>query len=132
MKANERDQLLRELLPGNELSAFRQESLALGLAALQRKRQRRRVFRASTAAALVLVVASGLLWQLTRPPAAPRRPVSEDFARVSLPSNAPAATLISDDELLTLFPNRSLALIGKPGHQRLLFLDEEKNARTYE
>jgi hypothetical protein len=125
MKADDQDQLLRELLPGKELSAFRQESLALGLAALQRRRQRRQIFRASAAAILVLLVASGLLWQLTRSPATQRRPVSPEFARAPLPSNTPSATLISDDELLALFPNRSLALIGKPGHQRLLFLDEE-------
>jgi hypothetical protein len=46
----------------------------------------------------------------------PKRAVTE---------NRPAATVkrISDEELLALFPGRSLALIGPPGHQELVFLD---------
>jgi hypothetical protein len=32
--------------------------------------------------------------------------------------------LITDDELLALFPDRPVALIGKPGQQQLVFLDE--------
>jgi hypothetical protein len=31
--------------------------------------------------------------------------------------------VISDEELFALFPRRSLALIGSPGHQKLVFLD---------
>jgi hypothetical protein len=32
--------------------------------------------------------------------------------------------VISDEELFALFPGRSLALVGPPGHQQLVFLDE--------
>jgi hypothetical protein len=32
--------------------------------------------------------------------------------------------LINDDELLALFPDRPVALIGKPGQQQLVFLDK--------
>ncbi|HHY86181.1 MAG TPA: hypothetical protein GYA07_11730 [Verrucomicrobia bacterium] len=32
---------------------------------------------------------------------------------------------INDDELLALFPNRPVALIGEPGKQRLVFLDRQ-------
>jgi len=30
---------------------------------------------------------------------------------------------ISDEDLFSLFPDRSMALIGQPGHQQLVFLD---------
>jgi len=35
----------------------------------------------------------------------------------------PRVKFISADELLALFPNRPVALIGKPGSQQLVFLD---------
>jgi hypothetical protein len=31
---------------------------------------------------------------------------------------------ITADQLFALFPNRPMALIGKPGHQQLIFLDK--------
>jgi hypothetical protein len=31
---------------------------------------------------------------------------------------------INDEELLALFPGRPLALVGKPGEQQLVFLDQ--------
>ncbi len=125
MKTDKPEQLLRDLLPGDELSAFRRESLALGLAALKTRRQRRRILRTAAATGLVLVFASGLVWHLTRSPLTGPRPPSRESARAPLPSIPAVATFISDEELLSLFPNRALALIGKPGHQRLLFLDQQ-------
>jgi len=35
---------------------------------------------------------------------------------------------ISDEELFKLFPGRSIALIGKPGEQELIFLDKQSEA----
>ena len=31
---------------------------------------------------------------------------------------------ITADQLFALFPNRQIALVGKPGHQQLIFLDD--------
>ena len=39
------------------------------------------------------------------------------------PPEESGVKMISDEELFALFPGRSLALIGKPGHQQLVFLD---------
>jgi hypothetical protein len=38
--------------------------------------------------------------------------------------------LITDEELFALFPGRSVALIGKPGHQQLVFLNNQTQAPT--
>jgi hypothetical protein len=40
-----------------------------------------------------------------------------------LPNAAPPIKVLTDDELLALFPNRSVGLIGRPGHQTLAFFD---------
>ena len=37
---------------------------------------------------------------------------------------APPVKFITDEELLALFPNRSVGLIGKAGHQELVFFDQ--------
>jgi hypothetical protein len=36
---------------------------------------------------------------------------------------------ISDDELLSLFPGRPVALIGAPGQQQFVFLDHNREAQ---
>jgi hypothetical protein len=36
---------------------------------------------------------------------------------------------ITDEELFALFPNRPLALVGKPGQQQLVFLDQPAKSR---
>ncbi len=36
--------------------------------------------------------------------------------------------IITDEELFSLFPNRPLALVGKPGHQQLIFLDQPQTS----
>ena len=43
----------------------------------------------------------------------------------------PAVKTITDDELFALFPGRSMALIGKPGHQELVFLDSPAAPSTH-
>jgi hypothetical protein len=42
------------------------------------------------------------------------------------PSETSDVKIISDDELFALFPGRSMALIGTPGQQQLVFLDGGK------
>lgn len=45
------------------------------------------------------------------------------------PADGRDAKFITDEELFALFPNRPLALVGKPGQQQLVFLDQAKNSR---
>ncbi len=118
MKRTEREKLLNEILSGEELADFRQASLAHALASLERRRQRRRALRVCAWASLPVLLAAALL--INRPHATPLTlAVSPETA-----TPRPPVKFINDDELMALFPNRALALIGAPGHQQLVFLDE--------
>ncbi len=111
----DREQLLSELLENSELADVRQNSLELGLASLRRRRSQARAVRG-----LVVLVPLALLLLVLLQPAAPQR--------VVVPPSAATASnrvkFITDEELLALFPNRSVALVGKPGQQQLVFLDQ--------
>src|SRR5262245_56681510 len=127
MKRHEEDQLLKELLAGEELSEFRRRSFDSGLEALRRTRRRRRVVRGVALAVCPLILA--LAFWLSRTPPSPEvrviAPPKPPEPNRALAASRPAATIkrISDEELLALFPGRSMALIGPPGHQELVFLD---------
>lgn len=119
MTPREQDQLLRALLE-DDTDALRQSTLRAGLRAVRRRRHRR---IASYAVVFVLP------WLLLFYPRTTSGPLLDQGAR---PRNAkPAASppvhdrveVINEQQLLALFPNRQLALIGKPGEQQLIFLD---------
>ena len=127
MKRTDQDKLLRETLTGEELSSFRNTSLAGGLAAMRRRRRYRRTMQFSAVAALTLLVTLGIAYQHRH------KNLSREAA--SIKSNSPASAspsssaetakvkIISDEELFALFPGRAMALVGKPGEQQLVFLD---------
>jgi hypothetical protein len=53
-----------------------------------------------------------------------RRPPSPPLARGTPPPEVKSSVRILDDQqLLALFPGSSVALIGRAGEQRLMFLD---------
>ncbi len=115
MKRTEQERLLNEVLSGEELREFRQASLEHALASLHRLRRQRRAWRACAWGSLPVLLIAALL-------------VNRPDAPVPLPAaarpEAPPVKFINDDELMALFPNRPVALIGAPGHQQLVFLDE--------
>ncbi len=128
MKRSDHDKLLREMLTGVEVSDFRKASLEGGLASLRRRRRYRRVAQAGVVMALTLLVALGIVHERTQ------NKLARQMASVKPISNSPVASpapssenskvnIISDEELFALFPGRSMALIGKPGEQQLVFLD---------
>jgi hypothetical protein len=123
MNRLQQDQLLTELLTGDEVAGFRRRSLDQSLLALERRRRRRHSLRAGgilSAAALAALAFAALGPVATSPPTAARPP-----ARVaSNPTRPFEVKMITDRELFALFPGRPLALIGKPGQQRLVFLDD--------
>ena len=125
MRRQEQDQLLKEILAGEDLSHFRQASLQSGLTAVRHRRRRHRVFRVSAVTLLPLFLAYAIfVWQRSRE----SRPTtsSSSLAQISdaVSANAkPEVKIITDDELFELFPGRSMALIGKPGEQQLVFLN---------
>jgi hypothetical protein len=122
MKPFENDKVLREILTGDEVADFRQASLQAGLLAMRRQRLQRQV---AHAAMLVLIpVFLATLWFGRTH--SPRRAASSDPAIELAGQKSTSIKFISDEELFALFPNRSVALIGQPGHQQLVFLDESR------
>lgn len=130
MNRNDQEKLLGALLPGEEEADLRGASLAQGLQAIRRKRRGR---AAQLYALAFLPFAVALLLFVERLPSCATRnaalnPTRQAEAQRSLPAvatiiAAQPTKVISDEELFALFPGRSLALIGSPGHQKLVFLD---------
>lgn len=123
MKPSEHKKLLNELLPDERLADFRTASLQHSLASLRRHRRRRLLFRASALTVVACLMVCGLLLK-------DRHPAHNTVAAVSSRSTAPESDhvkFINDDELLAMFPQGSVALVGKPGRQRLVFLDTQQS-----
>ena len=130
MKHSEQDRLLQEIISGEELSSFRQASLENGLALIRRQRRRRQNTRVCVLASLPLLLALGIVVSRTGFRPRPTGSVPPAPTALVIPHHKTAeAKLITDDELFALFPNRPLALIGKPGHQQLVFLDRSTTRR---
>ena len=118
MKREKDNQLLKEVLAGDEIDPCRHATLEYGLATLRTRRVRRAALRSAGITCVLLLV----LVVLTKSfipqhfPAVPRTsPLEASEEKIKI---------ISDDELFALFPNRPLALVGPSGHQQLLFLDQ--------
>ena len=114
------DKLLADVLAEEE--SLRTSTLECGLSALRQRRRARRI-RTGMLIALPLVVVAAMF--------APalisfRRPVPPIVAVNPPPATVEgtAIRIISDEELLALFKDRPVALVGRPGHQQLLLLDE--------
>lgn len=129
MKRSEQNEILSSLTEEMDLAELKQSSLEGGLAALRQRRQRSRARRALALGALPVLLAVVLL--LDRSVRA-RRPRTQhpphNSAAAGAGSQDSGAKLITDEELFALFPNRSLALVGKPGHQELIFLDQDASS----
>jgi hypothetical protein len=126
MKRLEQDRLLSELLAGGAPADFRRASLERGLALIRRRRRARRVGRWCVVALLPLAFGAGIF--LSRPSRPDAGPVSAGQSHAPGISGQTARSesvqIIDDEQLLALFAGRPLALVGQPGHQQLLFLDE--------
>jgi hypothetical protein len=130
MKSQDQDRLLRGILDGEELDGLRAGSLEITLAAARERRHRRGVIRTASFLAVMLMagiaaVTINLQRQVATTaflPPSPAVSVTQQSTAVSASNNR--VPFISDDELLALFPNRAVALIGSPGRQQLVFLDE--------
>lgn len=126
-KRIEQEELLADVLTEDE--ECRASTLEHGLVALRRVRSRRRVSRLAISVVLpVMMLATALV--VRNRPEAPAQ-VTQQFDAPPAPAVKTIAgtpiRVLSDEELLDLFKGHPVALAGKPGHQRLLFLDEEKN-----
>jgi len=127
MKHSKEDRLLQDLLGDSGPANLRHDSLELGLAALRRRRQVRSACRVVLGVGLPLAMVVGFFLRPAFTPAQPPpyRAASTSAAAVTVPRVAPPPVqIITEAELLALFPDRTVALIGKPGQQRLLVFDK--------
>ena len=128
MIPHEQDQLLKELLTGEEISDFRRASLEQGIALIRLQRKRRQIAQRAAMVCVGLVLSSLFINQIAK--SSRSRPATSQ-AQQSAPPVPVAANLeikwINDDELFALFADRSMALIGKPGEQQLVFLDSQSS-----
>ncbi len=125
MKHSRADRLLKQILAGDDLADFRRASLEHGLASIRRQRHRQRIIGLCAFASVALLFALGIL--LNRKPGHPEMQTASSPPPVtharSPQTQSSDVKFITDEELFALFPNRPMALIGKPGHQQLVFLD---------
>jgi hypothetical protein len=131
MNRFEHDRLADEILRTDELADLRRDSLDQGLRALRRGQQRRRALRLSALAGAPLILALGLqLWgRVSLVSRSSSTHLSLGAAPPAASAGAGQIKFINDEELLALFPDRPVALIGKPGRQELVFLDDLAAAR---
>jgi hypothetical protein len=120
MTDQDKNQLLEDILGDDELNQVRQASLLRGLKEMRRRRQRALAARVSMMTLLALVLAVGAFYSRFQPPTQAPAPTAMPLASEA----ASKVEYINAEQLFALFPNRPMALVGKPGHQQVLFLDD--------
>jgi hypothetical protein len=113
MKSSDRDKLLGEILRDENLEHARAASLDGMLRAVRGRRH----YRAALSGAAAALVLGAVMLVVTRRAPSP----SESSALAGVKSSG--VRIVTDEQLLALFPDRSVALIGRPGEQRLVFLE---------
>jgi hypothetical protein len=119
MTDQDKNQLLEDLFGDDELNHLRQTSLLRGLQELRRRRRRALAARVSMMALPVLLLAAMVFYPLFHPPSHASAPTMMAYS----PAAESKVEYITADQLFALFPNRQMALVGKPDHQQLIFLD---------
>ena len=125
-RESNKQKLIAELL-GDD-SDLRAATLQRGLILSRRKRKRRHVWRASW---LVLTLVAALWLQLHHEhrESAIQSAISKAPPQTASPNliEGTSVRVLTDAELLDLFKDRPVALIGPSGRQRLLLFDEKPN-----
>jgi hypothetical protein len=134
VKPDPKHRLLNELLSDDPLDQLRAASLQRGLQIVRRRRRLRRVARTSGWIGILVALAIAVPTLFWSQPASDQTTQTTDsegvitaHAAVEPPVELDANTgvrLLTDEQLLAMFPGRPVALIGPAGDQRLVFLDE--------
>jgi hypothetical protein len=126
MIRDDQDRLLNEILAGDELEQFRRASENQMLNAVKRSRRQRRATRIIALCSLPLLAALALV--VTHHTASTRTASNHPQTppQTATVSQNPSVQTIDDEQLFALFPDRPMALVGPPGHQQLVFLDQPK------
>jgi hypothetical protein len=120
----DRERLLADLFSDSTPEDFRDASLAHALSKARRGRAQRRTSLAVTGIATLaaLAVSIPFVFKAHQSPG----PAISSIARAKAPPGAASKVrIINDDELLNLFPDRAVALVGPSNHRQLVFLDVE-------
>jgi hypothetical protein len=123
----EHNELLHDLLDGNDAAGQRSAILHAGGRVLRRRRQLRYLTRAVAGAALVALVLLAI-----RPITTPRAPALAAKPQPATQQSVRATARlqeITDDELLALFPGTPVGLAKVNGKQRLIFPRPNDEAR---
>ena len=121
MTERDQDQLWNAIFADDEVARLRQASLARGLREL-RGRRRRTIAARIAMMALPILLLTGLAFY----PRNQHRELANTSATILATSKTkPQVEHITTEQLFALFPNRPIALVGKPGHKQLVFLDEQ-------
>jgi len=130
-KHSNEKKLLADLLEGDD--NLREATLRRGLAAARGKRTQRRAIRVGAVLGGVIFLLSLLHTNRdSNRPAAGYKDRNPEFQSLPQPvaANVIAGTTIrvlSDKELLDLFSNRPVALVGRPGKQKLIIFEGVNN-----
>ena len=122
------ENLLNDILTGDDHAEFRRRSLEHGIAALRQRMRRRRILQAGALAALPCLLALAVLPGILRHRPAPQTVIATHTAPTRPAAELPPVKTINDEQLFALFPGRAMALIGTPGNQQLVFLDHPDSA----
>jgi RNA polymerase sigma factor (sigma-70 family) len=128
----DKDKLLADILSDEDVAELRHASLSHGLRAMRRQRRRRVAWRAGVTVIATGLIGLAMLWTQRSSPIERQMANAPPGEVRSWPESSGRVEFISDEELLALFPNRPVALIGKPGRQRLVFLDRDERRMPQE
>lgn len=120
------DALWRDALDDGTNRAFAELSRGQMLAYARRLRRRRKVIGIGA----TLGVLSAMAYLVGREAApAPAGEVENRLAGAPPKPDIAEVHFLTDDELLSRFPNRPVALIGSANHQKFVFLDSARSMR---
>ena len=128
MKSNpDHDELLQEVFSEAVSPAFREASLNRALASVRRRRTGRRVLGATLVLAVVVAVVARFGSGHRNSSSSPG-PSAIASVRPPAVQTVPGTKirLVDDDELLAMFPDRPVALVGPPEHRQFVFLDDAR------
>lgn len=130
----EHDELLTAVLSDSTDNELRAKSLDRTLAAVRQRRRRRHVLRGAGGIVMAGIMAA-VLWHRHAPDARPVATIHSQPSEVAPTAPTVPGTnirLVSDEELLAMFPDRPVALVGPPGNRQFVFLDEKRTSQTRE
>ena len=113
---------------------LREESLRQSLAFMHGRARRRRAIRRTGSIVAVIFTAGLLLWRRQPKTSSTSVPSQSPALANSVPAPSEHATvpgthirLLTDEELLDLFPGRAVAILGSGNERQLVFLDEQRH-----